>query len=270
MSMIPRKTPFLLLTLLFAGVIASAYCFRAQLLPLLIVPCYADIPAELAVPEPLPPAIQETIPETVPETVPEETLPPREEPAVPPTEETTPERISYTSVPLFYQTDYPDVPYGKGTVKTSGCGITSVAMVASYLTGHEYTPDVLAGYFGDYGSSNLQRLEYASDMLQLPWKKAKNVKEVFSAVKKGDLAIVLVNESSGFTTSGHFIVVTGVTEDGKYLINDPYKPNYTNWILKKGFQSGFPARRLIEGYSGGWIYDVDAMPEEPFIYTEEP
>ena len=26
---------------------------------------------------------------------------------------------------------------------------------------------------------------------------------------------------------------------------------------------------MLCGYSGGWIYDVNAMPEEPFIYMEE-
>lgn len=48
-------------------------------------------------------------------------------------------------VPLYFQTDYPDTRYGHGTVATSGCGITSLAMVATYLTGHDYYPDELIG-----------------------------------------------------------------------------------------------------------------------------
>ena len=41
------------------------------------------------------------------------------------------ERQEYVSVPLYYQNDYPDTMYGSGTVETSGCSITSIAMVAS-------------------------------------------------------------------------------------------------------------------------------------------
>lgn len=193
-------------------------------------------------------------------------------PATEPTqaaEETRPERIFYESVPIFYQTDYPDNLYGSGTIENSGCSITSLAMVASYMTGYEYTPDVLADYFGGYGQNNIQRLEHASDILQLPWKKAKDVRETLAAVKEGSLAIVLMKGKSLFTDGEHFIVLSGVTEDGKILINDPYQPNYDRWELKEGFKSGFKDAQVIQGYSGGWIYDTSAMPEEPFIYVEE-
>jgi len=210
--------------------------------------------------------------ETVPQTLPPETLPPTVSTEAPPTEEaaaTVPERIAYESVPVFYQTDYPDNLYGNGTIKSSGCSITSLSMVASYMTGHEYLPDLLADYFGGYGQNNIQRLEHASDMLQLPWKKARDVRETLAAVREGCLAIVLMNEKSIFTDSDHFIVLAGVTEDGNILVNDPYEPNYEKWGLKQGFLSGFEDYQLIQGYSGGWIYDVSAMPEEPFIYVEE-
>ena len=40
--------------------------------------------------------------------------------------------------PLYSQLDYPNKRFGSGTVATSGCGITSLAMVATYLTGHAY------------------------------------------------------------------------------------------------------------------------------------
>lgn len=235
----------------------------------------------IAVPDPpAPPSTESTsfptettLPEaTLPETAPPETLPPTvpTESQVP--EESTgevPERIVYESVPLFYQTDYPDNLYGNGTIKNSGCSITSLAMVASFMTGHEYLPDLLADYFGGYGQNNIQRLEHASDTLQLPWKKAKDVRETLAAVREGSLAIALMNKKSVFTDSDHFIVLTGVTEDGKILVNDPYEPNYEKWDLKQGFSSGFEDYQLIQGYSGGWIYDVSAMPEEPFIYVEE-
>ena len=53
------------------------------------------------------------------------------------------------------------------------------------------------------------------------------------------------------------------------MVQDPYAPNYDYWLLKNGFQNGFEEGDLLCGYSGGWIYEVTAMPEEPFIYVEE-
>ena len=171
--------------------------------------------------------------------------------------------------PLYNQLDYPNKRFGSGTVATSGCGITSLAMVATYLTAHTYLPDELAGYFGGYGENNVQRLEYGAKQMQLPIRKADNIRQIFSAMKEGNIAILLMNHLSIFTESQHFIVLNGMTKDGKYLVADSYAPNYEKWDLKRGFEEGFEEKDLLLGYNGGWIFDVSAMPEEPFIYTEE-
>ena len=177
---------------------------------------------------------------------------------------------SYCDVPLYLQTDYPDVRYGAGSIATSGCSVTSLAMVATYLTGHTYMPDELAGYFSDYNSINhMDKLEYMSDMLQLPWEKAENFHVALNALKEGKLVIALMGGNSLFTTGQHFIVWAGMTEEGKILVNDPNGDNYGMWNLKKAFVNGFTEGDLCLGYSGAWIYDPSAMPEEPFIYTEE-
>lgn len=171
-------------------------------------------------------------------------------------------------IPLYFQTDYPDTRYGHGTVASSGCGVTSLAMVATYLTGHAYYPDELAGYFGGRAENNIQRLECGSDTLQLPWHKAKDFWDVMAALNDGNIVIALMSSDSIFTSSQHFIVLTGLNEDGKIMVNDPYEPNYQKWILKRAFQEGFSEGDILCGFSGGWIYDVNAMPEDPFIYTE--
>lgn len=200
------------------------------------------------------------------ETAPAETMEPEPEEV-----DAEPEADSQTNraVPLYLQTDYPDNLYGSGTIASSGCSITSLAMVATYLTGHAYFPDELADYFGGYVGNNMERLEYASDMLQLPWRKATNWHDALKAMQEGSVVIVLMNQHSAFTDSQHFMVLTGLTEDGKVLVNDPYEPNYTRWDLKDGFANGFPQGYISTGYSGSWIYDKNAMPEEPFIYVEE-
>ena len=173
-------------------------------------------------------------------------------------------------IPQYFQTDYPDIRYGAGSIATSGCSVTSLAMVATYLTGHTYMPDELADYFSDYNSINhIDKLEYMSDMLQLPWERAQNFDVALSALKEGKIVIALMEGTSLFTTGQHFIVWTGINENGKIMINDPNEANYSLWNLKNAFENGFEEGDICYGYSGAWIYDPAAMPEEPFIYTDD-
>lgn len=228
-----------------------------------------------------------------PEFLPEETLPASTEPAETATAEIAPmetlpaetdlspetaevpeavaeeEQGLRHNVPLYFQTDYPNTMYGIGTVSNNGCGVTCLAMVASYLTGYDYTPDLLAKYFGGKAENNIDRLECGSDALELPYHKAKNWHETLAALQEGKIAIALMGSDSIFTSSQHFIVLTGMTEDGKILVNDPYEPNYDYWLLKNGFANGFTPGDILCGYSGAWIYDPEAMPEEPAYYVEE-
>ncbi len=217
-----------------------------------------------------PSASAETQPEpTVPEeTQPQETKPFRmiTMPEIPQPQEPDP----ITEIPLYYQTDYPTTRYGAGTIDNSGCGIVSLAMVATYLTGQEYLPDQLAAWFGGNGNNNIERLEYGATAMQLPFTSNTNWHVTREALKEGKIAIILVNNKSQFTTSQHFLVVTGMTEDGRYRINDSYKPNYDRWDLKDGFANGFEEWQLDCGFCGAWVFDPEAMPEEPFLYFEEP
>lgn len=175
---------------------------------------------------------------------------------------------STLSVPLYFQTDYPDQRYGYDTIATSGSSITCLAMVSTALTGHEYLPDELAEYFGGSAENNIARLENGATTLQLPWSKAENIHEVFSALKEGDIAIVVMGAASIFSDSQHFLVLTGLTSEGKIMVNEPYQPNYDHWLLQNGLANGFEEGDLIAGYSGGWIFDVSAVPDDPVRYSE--
>ena len=211
--------------------------------------------------------VQTEPPETVPpETLPPETLPPETVPVTQPTEP----KVVYDTVPLLFMTDYPEIRYGLGTMATSGSNVASLAMVASYLTGHEYTPDVLLECFADYIGNNMQWLEYAADQLQLPWEKAENFHVAKQALQEGKVVITLLGENSIFTQTQHFIVLTGINDAGRILVNDPFEDHYTQWNLKQGLAEGFPDKSIITGYKGSWIFDPEAMPEEPFIYKMEP
>lgn len=175
----------------------------------------------------------------------------------------------FEEVPLYFQTDYPDVRYGSGSIKSSGCSITCLAMVASYLTDHEYLPDELARYFGGQAENNMARMEYGADAMLLPYEKNCNFHKSLEALQEGKIVIALMNGNSIFTESQHFIVLRAMNEDGTIMVHDPYAPNYDRWDLKRAFAEGFDEGDISCGYEGGWVFDPAAMPEEPFLYEEK-
>ena len=215
-----------------------------------------------------------------------ETVPPETEPTTVPTEETIPEettateetvpveteapKVTIDAVPHYHQSEYPDIRYGNGTIATSGSSVAALAMVATYMTDHVYTPADIADYAVQYGGSHYKRLEKVSDLMQIPWKRALNVNEALKAVREGKIAIALMGSRSVFPGGNHFIVLTGVTEDGKIWVLDPDDRDYSAWGVGELLENGFPDGKLIAGYEGAWIYDKAQMPEEPFIYEPEP
>lgn len=209
----------------------------------------------------------ETLPEETEETLPEQTVPETDPPYVSDSAEI--EYKTYNSVPLYFQNDYPDTMFGSGTVATSGCSITCLAMVATYMTGHEYRPDELAGYFGGRAENNMARMLYGVQQLRLPYLQCENWHVVMDELNRGKVVILLVNEGSIFTESQHFVVLTGLTKDGKVLINDTNADNYERWDLREKLITGFPESDLWPGFDGAWSFDKKAMPAKPFIYYEE-
>lgn len=207
---------------------------------------------------------EETQPAETEETVVEESELEATEPAEPESEYKT-----YDSVPLYFQNDYPDTMFGSGTVATSGCSITCLAMVATYMTDHAYFPDELAGYFGGRADNNLKRMLYGMQQLRLPYYQCVDWHDVINELKKGRVVILLVDEDSIFTDTQHFVVLTGLTKDGKVLINDTNSKNYERWDLKEKLITGFPQSDLWRGFDGAWSFDKNSMPENPFIYSEE-
>lgn len=219
----------------------------AQTLPM--IPAESRVPAET----------EETEPEAPETTEPEETLP----------EETRQSRPSVDSVPQYFQNDYPEEPYSFSTVAQSGSSMTALAMVATYMTNYEYYPDQMADMLAHFLGGDYQRLEYGSDLLGLAWKRAENIHEAVAAVEDGKTVIVMFNTDNMFTWREHYVVLTGVNEEGKYMLLDTNSEHYEKNFLKKYYEDGFTDKDLMRRYSAAWIYDKEQMPEDPEVYLPE-
>ena len=55
--------------------------------------------------------------------------------------------------------------------------------------------------------------------------------------------------------------MTGINNEGKILLNDPYRPNYEKDVIKNGFINGFEEKQIMKGFSGAWIIE----PKEEYL-----
>lgn len=163
----------------------------------------------------------------------------------------------FPEVPLYFQADYPNTPYGRyGTVASHGCGITCVAMAFTYLLDYEILPDELALEFGHYNTehgSYHSLFPDSAEVYGLTGEKTYDWDTVVEALENGQIVIANPTEDI-FTDGGHFILLYGITPDGRILVHDPNKYNYTKgWTLMDGFENGFE-QKYIKWCSPFWIY----------------
>lgn len=188
-------------------------------------------------------------------------------------EETEPETsddetktIIINEVPKYNQLDYYNVPYGNyGTVRTHGCGVTCLAMVATYLLDDPtLTPDVLAKQFGHHNTecgSSWTLFTDSAEVLGLGEIKQVNdwTQGVEEALRNGSL--VISNQVGGvFTNGGHYILLTGMTEDGKVMVHDPNGASWnSNTYMIDGFKNGFKVTAVSCTSTSYWIYPKKDM-----------
>lgn len=140
-------------------------------------------------------------------------------------------------IPHYFQTDYKNIPYGDGTISSSGCAPTSLAMVLSYLTKKTITPITVVEFTGDkyyvpgVGSSWDIFSACANNWGVSCSSIGKNRQAVIDALESGRPVIASMGPGT-FTKGGHLIVLRGVT-DGCFLVNDPNRGNYNKYGTDK-------------------------------------
>lgn len=132
-------------------------------------------------------------------------------------------------VPYLYQTDkqWADQAYAEGTVGTDGCGPVCLAMVYVSVTGkRDMDPAQMAQFSERNGFASAEGTEWAlmsrgARQLGLrSYELSPRVGIVADYVRKGCPVIGVVGPGD-FTTVGHFIVISGIDGDGKFIVHDP-------------------------------------------------
>lgn len=161
-----------------------------------------------------------------------------------------------TPVVYYNQTDarWGNKMYGKsGTIGEAGCGPTALAIAVASLTDQKVTPYDVAqwsvenGYRCE-GSGSYHSLipdggaHYGLTVTGI----GNNSKKLVEALQEGKLVIAIMTKGH-FTSSGHFIVLRGVTEDGNILVADPASVKRSNQEWALGIITNEASRRAGSG-----------------------
>ena len=162
----------------------------------------------------------------------------------------------YYEVPLYFQQDYGDSKYGNFSLRTYGCGITTISMLTSYMKDEEYTPPYMGIKFGKYCSENgtaytlmseaPAAMDYYSIRQTNSWSEAK------AALAEGYFVITL-QHGGYWTRGGHYLLITSIDEEGHITVRDS---NLYNYGKLKGHKDGYFDQSTIPANAAKyWIYE---------------
>lgn len=178
-------------------------------------------------------------------------------------------------MPYYAQADYPTVSFNGGTIKSSGCGITSMAMVASLLKSETITPPMLADMANSDPAYNTvqshQAIHKFAEYYELgeveemagPSKnccnnKAYNLDYIKEKIESNCPVILSVtggyyNPSGG----GHYIALYGSGKGGVFVYDPGSRSKYTDSLKNDGsdWNEVFSQAKHI------WIFEPYSAPD---------
>ena len=180
----------------------------------------------------------------------------------------------YSRAPLYFQQDYPDTMYGEYSVVTHGCGITTIAMLASYMTDQELTPPEFCALYGSYCTKAGTAHALFTDV-PLEWdfhvvERVFTWDEALEALEQGYMVVSLQRDGY-WTSGGHYLLLHNLieTEDGtKVQVHDS---NLYNYKKLEGHTIGYFDLSTIPSHSRSyWIYQKKVTRYDSCVRCGEP
>lgn len=132
-------------------------------------------------------------------------------------------------VPFLYQIDpqWSDEPYAGGNIHENGCGPTCLSMAYISLTGKtDLDPAAMARFseqngFTVDGMTAWALMTDGAAMLGLRSSELSASADAVRAELEAERPVICSVRPGDFTTTGHFIVLAGLTDDGQVMVRDP-------------------------------------------------
>lgn len=132
-------------------------------------------------------------------------------------------------VPFLYQIDpqWSGEPYAGGNIHENGCGPTCLSMVYISLTGKTDLDPAAMARFSDQngftvdGMTAWALMTDGAAMLGLRSTELSASADVVRAELEAGRPVICSVRPGDFTTTGHFIVLAGLTDDGQVMVRDP-------------------------------------------------
>ena len=162
----------------------------------------------------------------------------------------------FPEIPLYLQQDYIGTMYGGFKITTNGCGITTFAMVASYLADDELTPPEMAGRYGRYSHSNgTDGMIFNNESAVLGFylrEKTYDTRIAKEALEQGHV-VVSIQHPGYWTRGGHYIACERMTDDGLIQVRDSNIYNYSRVAAHK--EDAHKWGNITAAGSGYWIFE---------------
>ena len=135
----------------------------------------------------------------------------------------------YPEAPLYLQQDYPTTMYGAYKITSHGCGITTMSMLASYMSDTELTPPMMCQRYGGYCFKNGTdgglfsvapgELGFYLKKKTFEWQEARD------AMREGYM-VVCVQTKGYWTRGGHYLLLEKMFDDDVIQVRDSNIYNY--------------------------------------------
>ena len=162
----------------------------------------------------------------------------------------------FPEIPLYLQQDYPTTMYGGYPIRTNGCGITSMAMVASYLADELLTPPEMCRRYGGYSHRNgTDGMIYFKESSAMGFYLVEQTYEP-TVAKKGledGHTVISVQHKGYWTSGGHYIVIQEIMEGDMVRVRDSNLYNYRR--ISRHAEDEHTWQSITSAGSGFWIFD---------------
>lgn len=184
----------------------------------------------------------------------------------------------FTKAPLYFQQDYPNTMYGKYTLVKHGCGVTTMAMLVSYMTDEEWTPPELCALYGSYcgvhGTAHAMFTEVPVDRGFYCVERVYTWSKALEYLEDGYMVVTLQDEGY-WTAGGHYLLLHNLIDveiDGKTeTCVQVWDSNVKNYKRLTGHAPGYFPLSTIPGSSRCyWVYQKKVMNIDSCVRCAEP